>query len=269
MKLFALAALVAVALAGPLASKAPHLPSPWLKFPQVRGSEGYIVGGVAATSGQHPYIVSLQRTSHSCGATIIAAGWLLTAAHCTTGVAASALNIRYNTLNHNSGGAMVKVATIFNHEQYNANTIDFDISLLKLATPLTLGQANAVAVALPAQGSDPAAGVNARVSGWGTTSEGGSIPTALRYVDVPIVARATCNTAYGGNQISANMFCAGVLNVGGKDACQGDSGGPVVINNQVVGAVSWGYGCARPQYPGVYTRVGNFVNWINSKGFPN
>jgi trypsin len=269
MKLFVLAALVAVALAGPLAPKAPHLANPWLKFPQVRGSEGYIVGGVAATSGQHPYIVSLQRTSHSCGATIIANTWLLTAAHCIAGVQASALNIRYNTLTHNSGGTTVKVAQIFQHEQYNANTINNDIALLKLATALTLGQANAAAVALPAQGSDPASGANARVSGWGTTSEGGSIPAGLRYVDVPIVARATCNTAYGGNQITANMFCAGVLNTGGKDACQGDSGGPVVINNQVVGAVSWGYGCARPQYPGVYTRVGNYIPWINSKGFPN
>lgn len=267
MKLFVVLTLVGLALAGPLTQQ-PHLTNKIYPALKNGDSEGYIVGGAAATSGQHPYIVSLQRTSHFCGGTIIAPTWILTAAHCVTGLAASALNIRYNSLNHGSGGALVKASAIYVHEQYSSSTINNDIALVKLASTLSLGQANAAAASLPAQGSDPASGANARVSGWGTTSEGGSIPAALRYVDVPIVARATCNSAYGGG-ITTAMFCAGVLNVGGKDACQGDSGGPVVINGQVVGAVSWGNGCARPQYPGVYTRVGNFITWINSKGYPN
>jgi len=107
------------------------------------------------------------------------------------------------------------------------------------------------------------------VSGWGYLQEGGgSLSSSLQTLDVASVDRETCNTAYDG-EITDNMFCAGVLNVGGKDACQNDSGGPVVQNNQVIGAVSWGYGCARPQYPGVYTRVGNFVTWIQAKQASN
>ena len=61
------------------------------------------------------------------------------------------------------------------------------------------------------------------------------------------------------------MFCAGILDVGGKDACQGDSGGPVTLNGQLVGATSWGYGCAQAKYPGLYTDVAMFRNWIESQ----
>jgi len=58
------------------------------------------------------------------------------------------------------------------------------------------------------------------------------------------------------------MFCAGEVGEGGKDACQGDSGGPVTYNGNVVGATSWGYGCADPKYPGVYARVTAQLDWI-------
>merc|ERR1712042_214955 len=78
---------------------------------------------------------------------------------------------------------------------------------------------------------------------------------------------STCKKSkYYGSQISSSMVCAGKLGVGGKDSCQGDSGGPLVkqVNGKwtVLGVVSWGYGCARPDKPGVYTRVARFEKWI-------
>ena len=177
------------------------------------------------------------------------------------------MSIRYNTLSHNSGGLTARLSNIFVHENYDSWTIDNDIALLRTSAPLSLGSTNAQAISLPSQGSDVSSG-NVQVSGWGYLVEnGGTLPSALQIVDVNVVDRETCNNAYG--DITNNMFCAGDLQNGGLDACQGDSGGPVVQNGQLVGAVSWGYGCARPGYPGVYTRVANYVNWVNSKGFPN
>lgn len=83
----------------------------------------------------------------------------------------------------------------------------------------------------------------------------------MQSVEIPIVDRNECNEDYEGD-ITPDMICAGVPE-GGKDSCQGDSGGPVVLNGNLVGIVSWGDGCARAGYPGVYTNVAYFLDWIN------
>ena len=88
------------------------------------------------------------------------------------------------------------------------------------------------------------------------------------YVRVPAITNSECNSAYGGGAITDSMICAGYPGVGGKDACQGDSGGPFVCNDGgkaiVAGVVSWGYGCAEADYPGVYARNTKALNWIKS-----
>ena len=96
---------------------------------------------------------------------------------------------------------------------------------------------------------------------------GGSATNDLQYVRVPAITNSQCNSAYGGD-ITDTMLCAGYPNVGGKDACQGDSGGPFVCNDNgnavIAGVVSWGIGCALPNYPGVYARVTPVLSWIQS-----
>ena len=106
--------------------------------------------------------------------------------------------------------------------------------------------------------------------GWGTTSFGGKVSNDLREVDVPIVTNSKCSEANdhifsGADRISEKQMCAG-YEEGGKDTCQGDSGGPLLVpfNDRWVqmGIVSYGNGCAKPRFPGVYTRVSYFVPWI-------
>jgi trypsin len=110
----------------------------------------------------------------------------------------------------------LSASRIISHPSYNPSTIDFDIALVIVSVDIEIGGV-VQAVGLAASGSDPASGTTVRVAGWGTTSQGGSIPATLRQVDVQVVARTTCNSAYGG--ITARMVCAGV-NGGGKDSCQ-------------------------------------------------
>ena len=139
-----------------------------------------------------------------------------------------------------------------------------DIAIFKLSTSIPTSSTIKY-ISLPASGSDAAAGSSTTVAGWGTTTEGGSAASALRFVDVPVVARATCQSQYSGLfTITANMICAAET-AGGQDSCQGDSGGPLVPtgSSTLIGVVSFGNGCARRGNPGVYTRVSTQLSFIN------
>uniref|UniRef100_A0A7M5XA24 Peptidase S1 domain-containing protein n=1 Tax=Clytia hemisphaerica TaxID=252671 RepID=A0A7M5XA24_9CNID len=112
-------------------------------------------------------------------------------------------------------------------------------------------------------------GTTAVVSGWGTLESGGDQPEILQKAEVNIVSRDTCNSKYSSG-ITKVMLCAAAP---GKDSCQGDSGGPLVVegdkcgNDQyfLAGVVSFGSGCAHPDYPGVYADVAALRDWIDDK----
>ncbi|KAK7794879.1 hypothetical protein R5R35_010571 [Gryllus longicercus] len=111
--------------------------------------------------------------------------------------------------------------------------------------------------------SAPLSGTLAVVTGWGLTNVGGSSPNTLHFLKLPIVSHSACDSFYGSGLITARMLCAGYP-AGGQDACQGDNFGPLVAGGVQVGIVSWGYGCALPNYPGVYTNVANLRSWITA-----
>ncbi|XP_021009982.1 anionic trypsin-2-like, partial [Mus caroli] len=149
-------------------------------------------------------------------------------------------------------------AKVIRHPSYNSWALDNDIMLIKLASPVTLN-ARVATVALPS--SCAPAGTQCLISGWGNTlSSGVNNPDLLQCLDAPVLPQADCEASYP-EKITNNMICVGFLE-GGKDSCQGDSGGPVVCNGQLQGIVSWGYGCAQKDNPGVYTKVCNYVDWI-------
>ena len=225
-----------------------------------------IVGGSDAPAGQFPHQISLQTSSgfHFCGGSVIASDWILTAAHCVDGERPSALRVESGIVRLSEHGDKDTVAEIVVHPDYDPRTQDHDVALLRLS-----GSTSAPPVALvgPEAETDVAApGTWATVSGWGTLSSGGRSPDTLQFVDVPLISDADCQSAYPFEDITEHMVCAGDLEDGGIDSCQGDSGGPLVVVDDGVyvqhGVVSWGYGCADADHPGVYARTSTHIDWI-------
>ncbi|XP_017027348.1 trypsin alpha [Drosophila kikkawai] len=224
--------------------------------------DGRIVGGSATTITSFPWQISLQRNGgHSCGGSIYSNKIIVTAAHCLQSVSASSLKVRAGSSYWSSGGSLVSVAAFRNHEGYNANTMVNDIAVIRLSSSLSFSS-SVKAISLATY--NPANGAAATVSGWGTQSSGSSsIPSQLQYVNLKIVSQSQCaSSTYGyGSQIRSTMICA---YSSGKDSCQGDSGGPLVSGGVLVGVVSWGYGCAYANYPGVYADVAVLRSWVVS-----
>lgn len=128
---------------------------------------------------------------------------------------ASFLSVRAGSSYRGHGGEVVAVYRIIQHPRYNSRTIDYDISLLHLSRTLQLGWP----IRLVAQGQNIAAGTTVAISGWGALSEGGSSPSQLQAVTIPIVSVQACKKAYGQTAITDRMICAGV-SAGGRDSCQ-------------------------------------------------
>jgi len=224
--------------------------------------DGRIVGGYVIDITDSPYTVSLQTTAHFCGGSIIGKRWVLTAAHCTDGQSASNFRVRVGSTTHAANGTLVNVARIVQHQNFSFYTIDWDFSLLELETDLTF-DSTTQPIRLARQGKQYPDNTPCIVTGWGNTQSSDEPRDRLRAAIVPTVNQDICSDAYtdfGG--VTDRMICAGVLPDGGKDACQGDSGGPLAVNKTLIGVVSWGYGCARPNYPGVYSRVAAVRSWI-------
>lgn len=136
-----------------------------------------------------------------------------------------------------------------------------DVSIFRLKTPIKFN-AKKQPVPLFDLHEEVDEGVLATITGWGATREGGSAPDDLQIVNIPIISKTVCSEAYksyGG--LPDGQICAAYPK-GGRDSCQGDSGGPLVVNGRLAGIVSWGNGCARPNYPGVYTEVATFRDWL-------
>uniref|UniRef100_A0A3Q1K594 Peptidase S1 domain-containing protein n=1 Tax=Anabas testudineus TaxID=64144 RepID=A0A3Q1K594_ANATE len=225
-----------------------------------------IVGGEDAPPGHWPWQVSLQIAGgHFCGGSLISKQWVMSAAHCVSGTNPEGWTVvlgRQNQQDSSPNEVSTSVAEIVLHPNYDSSINDNDIALLRLATPVQFTD-HIRPVCLAASGSVFNNGTVSWVTGWVSLP----FPQALQEVEVPVVGNRQCNCLYGVFTVTDNMICAGVL-AGGKGSCQGDSGGPMVSKQGSVwiqsGIVSFGLGCARPNLPGVYTRVSHYQGTNNN-----
>lgn len=231
-----------------------------------------IVGGYTVDIGLHGYQISLRKKSlfypqdsyrHVCGGVIYSENIIITAAHCIIASVPSQFKVVAGTNFQVGGdGVMVPVKEIIMHEYYNPETYNNDIAILVTALPLPLNGFTIRNIELI--DNPPIGGLTSTITGWGSLWEDGPSHHLLQEVKVPTVSHEECNEDYEG-YITEQMLCAGLRGRGGKDACSGDSGGPLTIRNKLAGLVSWGAGCARPEYPGVYSNIWTLKEWIWEK----
>lgn len=224
-----------------------------------------IVGGVVADINEFPWMAMLHyRGTFYCGGTLISDRYVLTAAHCVLNFKPSQITVKvYDT--REARMVTKAVEKLHGNDRFNLDTFNNDIALVKLQRTLNVKD-HFVTLCLPTPGKS-FSGLDGTVSGWGKLSNG-SLSHTLQQVKVPIMTNQQCKkSAYRASRITDNMMCAGFPD-GGHDACQGDSGGPLQVGDanarEIVGIVSWGEGCAKPNYPGVYTRVNRYLQWIKS-----
>lgn len=230
-----------------------------------------IVGGTDSADNAWPWMVYIQAGPYFCGGTLIDENTVLTAAHCVYGISVGTI---FATVGEDDltidDAVKIGISKTYVHSDYNSTTYTNDIALLRLDSSVTtitpLARLDLTTTENAIAGSE-----GTTVIGWGSTVPyNADISVVADYPDflydalLNLQTNNNCSASLA-NYDSSTMLCASQINT---DACQGDSGGPLVYDDagtdKQIGIVSWGYGCADARYPGVYTRLAVYDDWINN-----
>ncbi|XP_045404612.1 chymotrypsin-like elastase family member 2A [Lemur catta] len=236
-----------------------------------------VVGGEDARPNSWPWQASLQYSSsgkwyHTCGGSLVANNWVLTAAHCISSSRTYRVVLGRQSLStEESGSVAVQVSKRVVHEKWNSNKVanGYDIALLKLASAVSLSDKIQLAC-LPAAGTILSNNYPCYVTGWGRLQTNGAAADILQQGRLLVVDYATCSrSGWWGSTVKTSMVCAGGDGV--ISSCNGDSGGPLNCQAatgkwEVHGVVSFGssLGCNYYHKPSVFTRVSSYISWIQS-----
>ncbi|XP_006727684.1 enteropeptidase [Leptonychotes weddellii] len=232
-----------------------------------------IVGGNNAKEGAWPWVVALYYNGQLlCGASLVSNDWLVSAAHCVYGrnlepskwKAILGLHMTSNLTSPQIVTRLIDQIVINPH--YNKRTKDSDIAMMHLDFKVNYTD-YIQPICLPEENQAFPPGRICSIAGWGRIIHQGHTADILQEANVPLLSNEKCQQQMPEYNITENMVCAG-YEEGGIDSCQGDSGGPLMCqeNNRwfLAGVTSFGYQCAQPNRPGVYTRVLRFTEWIQS-----